>query len=220
MTSANGTKNYLYPKRVYCYRSIKYSLEEMLLRPGFKDILHHGPNKSDHLLADVCDGEIFRNFQDDLGNNYFADKRNLAIMLNVDWFNPFKNTEYSLGAIYAVFLNIPRELRFKWENVLLLGIFPGPTEPKFHINAYLQLIADELLLFWNGQALSEGGKSVFYKIALLCISSDIPAMRKCCGFMAHNALKCIFLYILLIFFPLELRNVWKFLVLNFLKFFI
>lgn len=37
MTSANGTKNYLYPKRVYCYSSIKSSLEEMLLQPGFKD---------------------------------------------------------------------------------------------------------------------------------------------------------------------------------------
>ena len=32
-------------------------------------------------------------------------------MLNVDWFNPFKNTEYSLGAVYAVFLNIPPKLR-------------------------------------------------------------------------------------------------------------
>ena len=90
MTSANGTKNYLYTKRVYCYRSIKSSLEEMLLRAGFKDILHHSHNKSNLLLADVCNSQIFRNFQDDLGNNYFADKRNQAIMLNIDWFNPFK----------------------------------------------------------------------------------------------------------------------------------
>ena len=37
--------------------------------------------------------------------------------------------------------------------------------------------------------MSEGGKNVFYKIALLCI----------CGFMAHNALKGIFLYVLFIF---------------------
>ena len=114
---------------------------------------------------------------------------------------PIQKTEYSLEAIYAVFLNIPRELRFKWENIILLGIIPGPAEPKLHINAYLQPIVDELLLFWNGQALSEGGKNVFYKKALLCISSHIPAMRKCCGFMAHNALKGIFLYILLIFSP-------------------
>ena len=154
----------------------------MLLQPGFKDILH-GPNKSDHLLADICDGQYFRNFQNDLGNNYFADKKNLAIMLNVDWFNLFRSTGYSLGAIYAVLINIPCELRFKWEHVLLLGIIPGPAEPKLHINTYLQPIVDELLLFWNGQALIEGGKSAFYKIALLCISSDIPATRKCCGFM-------------------------------------
>ena len=89
-TSANGTKNYFYPERVYCYRSIKSFLEEMLLRPGFKDILYHGPNKLDHLLADICDSQIFRNFQDDLGNNYFADKRNLRIMLNKDWVQPIQ----------------------------------------------------------------------------------------------------------------------------------
>ena len=94
-------------------------------------------------------------------------------MLNVDWFNPFKSTEYSLGAIYSVFLNIPGELRFKWENVLLLGIIPGPAEPKLHINAYLQSIVDELSLFGNGQALNEGGKNAFYKTAFPCISSDI-----------------------------------------------
>ena len=98
-----------------------------------------------------------------------------------------------------MFLNILHELRFKWENVLLLGIIPGPTEPKLDINSYLQPIVDELLLFWNGQVLIEGGKNVFYKIALLCISSDIPATRKCCGFMTHYTLKGTFLYILLIF---------------------
>ena len=81
----------------------------------------------------------------------------------------------------------------------MLGVIPGPTEPKLHINAYLQLIVDELLLFWNGQVLIEGGKNVFCKIAFLCISSDIPATRKCCGFLTHNTLKGIFLYILLIF---------------------
>ena len=34
-------------------------------------------------------------------------------------------------------------------------------------------------------------KECLYKIALLCISSDILATRKHCGFMAYNALKGI-----------------------------
>ena len=72
-----------------------------------------------------------------------------------------------------------------------MRIIPCPTEPKLHINAFLLPIVEELLLFWNGQALSEGGKDAFYKIAPLCISSDIPATRKSCGFMAYNALKGI-----------------------------
>lgn len=33
-------------------------------------------------------------------------------MLNIDWFQPFKYTNYSVGAIYMTILNLPRHLRF------------------------------------------------------------------------------------------------------------
>ena len=64
--------------------------------------------------------------------------------MNVDWFQPFKNTEYSLGVIYMAIINLSREERFKWENVIVCGIIPGPSEPKFNINSYLSPIVDEL----------------------------------------------------------------------------
>ena len=41
--------------------------------------------------------------------------------------------------------NLPRELRFKAENIMILGILPGPNEVHLHcINHYLVLIVDEL----------------------------------------------------------------------------
>jgi len=36
-----------------------------------------------------------------------------------------------------VVMNLPREERFKTENLIVVGIIPGPKEPKLHINSFL-----------------------------------------------------------------------------------
>ena len=95
-----------------------------------------------------------------------------------------------------VLLNLPREIRFKRENVILIGIIPGPKEPELVINTYLKPLVDELLTLWNGVYLKKCNDSVFYRFALVCISSDLPATRKCCGFLSYNALRGIFGYLL------------------------
>lgn len=38
--------------------------------------------------------------------------------------------QYSVGAIYLIVLNLPRHERFKEENIILVGMTPGPNEPK------------------------------------------------------------------------------------------
>ena len=52
--------------------------------------------------------------------------------------------------IYLVVLNLPREERHKPENVSLVGIIPGPHEPKGTMNSYLCPLVDELMNFWEG----------------------------------------------------------------------
>ena len=48
----------------------------------------------------------------------------------------------------------------------------------------------ELNNLWNGVILKDhDGISVIVRAALLCSSCDIPANRKVCGFVSHNALK-------------------------------
>ena len=67
-------------------------------------------------------------------------------MLNVDWMQPFKHTIYSVGVMYLVLMNLPRSERFKRENIILVGVIPGPCEPKLNINSYLSPLVDELLV--------------------------------------------------------------------------
>lgn len=56
---------------------------------------------------------IFGRILIDESINFFNEERNYAVMLNIDWFQPFKYTNYSVGAIYMTILNLPRHLRFK-----------------------------------------------------------------------------------------------------------
>ena len=90
--------------------------------------------------------------------------------------------------IYIVILNVAREYRFKWENISLLGLIPGPKEPKLNINSNLKPHVEKLIRFWDGELLIEGDNPVIYKFALLCVLSDLPATRKC-GFLSDTAVK-------------------------------
>lgn len=73
------------------------------------------------------------------------------LTLNVDWFKPFQNASYSCGALYLAIANLPRSERFKPENIVLVGVMPGPTEPKTaEMNHYLKSLVDELLELYTG----------------------------------------------------------------------
>ena len=110
--------------------------------------------------------------------------------MNVDWFNSFIRTQHSEGAIYLSILNLPRHERFLQENVLLVGIVPGPKEPLLHINSYLRPLVDEVKLLWKGVCLKNSRSvTILVRGALLCVGCDIPAARKVGGFVNHRATK-------------------------------
>ena len=109
--------------------------------------------------------------------------------MNIDWFQPYKWTQSSIGVIYLTVMNLPYYLRFKREFVILVGLIPGPREPKRDINSYLRPLVGELLDFWDGvfmQIISED-KEQKVRCALICVASDMPASRKACGFLGHTA---------------------------------
>ena len=53
----------------------------------------------------------------------------LALVMNVDCFQPYKDISYSVG---AVIINLPRNIRYSEENVMIIDIIPGPHESKKH----------------------------------------------------------------------------------------
>ena len=75
---------------------------------------------------------------------------NYVLLINVDWFQPYKHTIHSEGVIII----LPRRERFLQKNIIISGVIPGPKEPKKTINSYLSPLVEELLQLWKGVILS------------------------------------------------------------------
>lgn len=117
-----------YPRLVYCYKPLLQTLQEFLLRPFFftKCELWRERSTVDGENHDVYDGNIWKEFLDYEGKPFLSLPFNFAFHLNVDWFQPFKQTQHAEGAVYLTILNLPRQERYLQENVILLGVIPGP----------------------------------------------------------------------------------------------
>ena len=92
--------------------------------------------------------------------------------------------------IYLVVQNLHRSMRYKKENCILVGLIPGPKEPKLTTNSFLQPLVQELKELWQGVTIpcpSHPLKKIFVRAALTCCARDIPATRKLCGFVGHSA---------------------------------
>ncbi len=185
-----GRKQLLVPKKVYPYKSLISSLEQMLRRENFIPLCEQWRQR--HVLegsyCDVYDGQIWKDFQNYDNQDFLSKPGNLALMLNIDWFEPFKDSPYSVGVIYLAVLNLPREERFKRSNLILVGVIPGPKEPSLHMNTFLAPLVDELLTLWDGVEMSlHDGSKRNIRAALLCVTCDIPAGKKVCGFRAFGS---------------------------------
>lgn len=105
-------------------------------------------------------------------------------MLNIE----FKHRVYSIGVIYLAIMNLPRAIRFKRENIILIGLIPGPSEPSLTLNTYLTPLVADLLSLWDGVTFTthDSGTQLI-RGALLCVGCDLPAARKVCGFLSYTA---------------------------------
>ena len=185
-----GTTFKLVPKKTFIYNSVTTALRSILGRPGMLKQCNEWRRfvMPDGDLSDIMDGRLWKDFRF-VSNRPFLDApNNVGLALNIDWFNPFEHTQYSIGAIYLTILNLPREERYNIENTVLVGLMPGPTEPK-RISPFLDPLIDELLQLWEGVPLSTEtpNSSLTLRAALLCFISDIPATRKVCGFPGFKA---------------------------------
>ena len=181
---------FLYPFKVYCYSGIRSTLEKLLLRPNFVALCNLWREKDtvSNVLQDIYDGRVWKEFS----SSFLTSPFSLGLILNLDFFQPYEHTVYSVGVLYLTVLNLPRTIRYKLENIIIVGIIPGPREPSTNgMNFFLEPLVHELQQFWSGVKMHVNMSSEnierTVRCALLCVSCDLPAGRKACGFLSYNA---------------------------------
>lgn len=172
----------LYPFKVYPYRLLTWSLQSLLLRPNISELCQHWKlAETSGILYDIYDGQVWKDFQVVSGQPFLSSPYGLGLMVNVDWFQPYKHTSCSVGAVYLTIMNLPRSVRFRREYIILVGVLPGPSEPKHDINTYLEPVVSELSELWTGVTMQvRTASGVSSKVRYSCLLKlpyfDAPRM--------------------------------------------
>ena len=151
-SSAGKTLNK--PQQVYSYKSIIDSMKELLSQPDFLKKCEEWRTwqQDPDNLSDIYDGRVWQQFMVVNGIPFLSLPYNFTFSLNVDWFQPYKHTKHSVGVLYLAVQNLPRRDRFLAENIVIVGVIPGPREPSKHITSFL-----------NPLNFNNFGRVLFYK---------------------------------------------------------
>ena len=190
-----GRKKWV-PFKKFPYLSPSKWITLFLRNKEFVSLIQQRPEpSSDGSLRDLWDGKVMRMFLKDPRDNkvpLLEDKNNLALLLYLDFFNPFTRAVHSSGVLCMTVLNLPRSVRYQKKWSMLIGIIPGPEEAQRHINSFLKPIVDDLLLLYEGIKIPGLGianrpQEAITRAVLLPVLGDIPASRKISQFLSYKA---------------------------------
>lgn len=192
------------PRQRFQYQPLKEWVGRLLTRPGIENLMECGP-KGDlppDQVHDIWEAEYVRELRRD-GKRFWdgdvdSSKHEVRYLfaLAIDWFNahhsPAGKKSHEVGSIFLVCLSLPAHLRFRQENICLLGVIPGPNKLSTHeINHFLWPLVEELLQFWSTGVwytqTAEFPTGRLVRGALGPVVCDLPAIRPVIGFMPFNA---------------------------------
>ena len=122
-------------------------------------------------LKDIHDGVVFRSIR---ASN---PRKMLTLTMNIDGVQMSKGCHSSVWPILFVINELPHSIRYDIENVILAGVWPGPSKPnRDQIRLIYRPIIDELLALEYGHSFKLSSDHVehlhVYLIAACC---DKPA---------------------------------------------
>jgi hypothetical protein len=187
-----STAGRLIPRSILPYASVASQLEMMFQTPDFEKQCAKWKDlpRTAGIFHDIYDGAVWRENESFLGFDDGAS--NLGFCLNIDWFCPFKSSTASLGVVLLCNYNLPREVRYKRENVILVAVLPkmGSTKSKL-MNQILKPFVNEMKQLYeegvNIKTPSRTRHGRLVKVMLLCVACDTPAARAVCGFPGIRA---------------------------------
>ena len=128
----------------------------------------------------------------ELPHFHFSDNRDIAFAMFSDSYQLFKKSHIPKSAtpIILVNLNLPPMLRTQLENLICLGVIPGPHTPKDY-NSFFYPAYTELLELSRGVLMTDyaTGHTFHQHSYVIFKSGDLPDQAKFLGYKRHSA-KC------------------------------
>lgn len=201
----NG-QGYHLPIRPYLYQDLAQWVARLISRPGLETLLerplHSVIMPRRDIYDDIWDAQVIHSFVGPDSKPFFQYQESelrLLFSLSYDNFNPYHNKaagkKVSVGAIFMVCLNLPPMERYKFENIYLAVITPGPKAPSItQLNHYFCPLMDQLDVFFKqGYFLTQtpkhsNGRNV--RVAMIPVVADLHAARQAAAFGSSNSTFC------------------------------
>lgn len=184
-------------RKYFQYVPLIPRLINMYRHPKMADLLAYRSARDPFagLVRDIFDGQNYRKLcrsrvvvnGEPLRHNFFSLSTDIALSLSSDGFGPLKSRKKSCWPLLAFNYNLKPEVRFRLENLLCLGVIPGPHSPK-DVSTFLRPLIDELEDLARGvPAFDSRCQRPFALHAyLLACFGDMPAVAKLMCMKGHN----------------------------------
>lgn len=178
-----------HPRRQFTYIPFTQRLCDYLANESMAQSMQYRANHTHHpgTYTDIFDGKEYQTLCNtqitvngiflNSGDKYFGDPRDVALGLSTDGFGIFSRGQATCWPLILFNYNLPPKIRFHIDNIIPIGIIPGPNKPAIP-DSFLVPLVEELFQLSRGvQAYDVLTKSHFcFHAFLLVVFGDIPAI--------------------------------------------
>ncbi len=191
------------PRKQFMYMPLIPHLVTFASNPDMAKQMHY---RSEHehtpgIVTDIFDGSQYRNLcmrkihinGTAFARRYFEDLRDIALSLSTDGFAPHKHHKSTAWPLILFNYNLPPDVCFHLDNILSLGVIPGPKKPA-DIDSFLWPLIQELLKLSEGVRAFDAlepdvDRAIFSLCAfLIVVFGDILAVSMLMHMKGHNGI--------------------------------
>jgi len=124
-----------------------------------------------------------------LAHHCFLDDRDIILGFATDSFAPFKKRKHTVWILLVFNYNLPPDECFQKDNILCVGIIPGPKKPH-DADLFIYPLMQELLELSTGVSAYDALSCSIFALCAYLITAfgDIPAISMLMHMKGHNAL--------------------------------
>ncbi|VDI70412.1 Hypothetical predicted protein [Mytilus galloprovincialis] len=163
--------------------SLDKQIQNFFSQESFYSKLQHRFQRNPTGYMDIYDGELYKSYCVNDGPLNSGD--NLSFLLNTDGAPVFKSSKVAIWPLYLAINELPFKERMKTENMLLAGLWFGPSKPS--MSTFLKPLNESLNIFSEGVICKSPERGSFMcKAYLLAITADLPAKSLLCNCVQFN----------------------------------